>query len=86
MLNEDIGRSSKQTPLRQVLSKSDAINRLAAARFFLFASRDIWFVVALPIFLHDELGWSFYGVGGFLAAWVIGYGMIQSVAPRVPAR
>ncbi len=82
MLNEDIGRSKKRTPLRSILSKSDAINRLSAARFFLFASRDIWFVVALPIFLHDELGWSFYGVGGFLAAWVIGYGMIQSVAPR----
>ena len=29
------------------------------------------------------LGWSFYGVGGFLAAWVIGYGAVQSVAPRV---
>jgi len=82
MLNEDIGRSKKQTPLRQILSKSDAINRLAAARFFLFASRDIWFVVALPVFLHDELDWSTYGVGGFMAAWVIGYGMIQSVAPR----
>jgi len=82
MLNEDIGKSKKQTPLRQVLSKSAAINRLSFARFFLFASRDIWFVVALPVFLHDELGWSFYGVGGFLAAWVIGYGMIQSMAPR----
>jgi predicted MFS family arabinose efflux permease len=82
MLNEDIGKSKKKTPLRSILSKSDAINRLAAARFFLFASRDIWFVVALPIFLHDELGWSFYGVGGFLAGWVIGYGIIQSVAPK----
>ncbi len=82
MLNEDIGRSKKQTPLRSILSKSEAINRLSFARFFLFASRDIWFVVALPIFLHDELGWSFYGVGGFLAAWIIGYGMIQSIAPR----
>lgn len=82
MLNEDIGKSKRKTPLRSILSKSDAINRLAAARFFLFASRDIWFVVALPIFLHDELGWSFYGVGGFLAAWVIGYGMIQSIAPK----
>ena len=83
MLNEDIGQSSKKTPLRSILSKSDAINRLAFARFFLFASRDIWFVVALPIFLHDELDWSFYGVGGFLATWVIGYGMVQSIAPRV---
>jgi predicted MFS family arabinose efflux permease len=81
MLNEDIGKSKKKTPLRSILSKSEAINRLAMARFFLFASRDIWFVVALPIFLHDELGWSFYGVGGFLATWVIGYGIIQTAAP-----
>ena len=38
--------------------------------------------VALPVFLADELGWSFYGIGGFLAAWVIGYGIVQSVTPR----
>ena len=82
MLNEDIGKSKNKTPLRSILSKSEAINQLSFARFFLFASRDIWFVVALPVFLHDELDWSFYGVGGFLAAWVIGYGMIQSIAPR----
>ncbi len=83
LLNEDIGRSKQRSPLRSILSKSTAINRLAAARFFLFGSRDIWFVVALPIFLDDELGWSFEGIGGFLAAWVIGYGIVQSVAPRL---
>ena len=86
MLTGDIGKSKMKTPLRSILSKSDAINRLSVARFFLFASRDIWFVVALPIYLHDVLGWSFYGVGGFLAAWVIGYGVIQSLAPRFLGR
>lgn len=82
LLNEDIGKSKKKPPLRSILSKSTAVNRLAAARFFLFASRDIWFVVALPVFLDEELDWSFYGVGGFLALWVIGYGVVQSSAPR----
>ena len=82
-LNEDIGKSKKKPPLRSVLSKSSAINRLSAARFFLFGSRDIWFVVALPVFLSDQLGWSHNGVGAFLAAWVIGYGIIQSFAPRL---
>ena len=43
------------------------INLLAAARVFLFASRDVWFVVGLPVFLRSELGWSFWQVGGFLA-------------------
>ena len=84
-LNEDIGKSKKKPPLRSILSKSESINRLSAARFFLFGSRDIWFVVALPVFLADELGWSTQGVGGFLAIWVIGYGIVQSFAPRFPA-
>jgi len=85
-LNGDIGKSKKKAPLRSVLSKSSAINRLSIARFFLFGSRDIWFVVALPVFLSDELGWSERGVGGFLALWVIGYGVVQSFAPKMLAR
>lgn len=85
LLNEEIGKAKRKPALRSVLSKSSAINRLSAARFFLFGSRDIWFVVALPVFLADRLGWSNQGVGGFLAAWVIGYGMVQSAAPRLLA-
>jgi len=85
-LNEDIGKSKKKPPLRSVLSKSSSINRLSAARFFLFGSRDIWFVVALPVFLADGFGWSHQGVGGFLAAWVIGYGIVQSAAPKLLSR
>jgi predicted MFS family arabinose efflux permease len=85
-LNEDIGKSKRKRPLRSVLSKSESVNRLSAARFFLFGSRDIWFVVALPVFLADELGWSHQGIGGFLAIWVIGYGIVQSLAPRILGR
>ena len=85
-LNEDIGKSKKKKPLRSLLSKSPAINRLSAARLFLFGARDIWFVVALPVFLTDRLDWSHQGVGGFLAAWVIGYGIVQSFAPKILAR
>ena len=86
LLDEDIGRSKRKTPLRSILSKSVAVNRLSAARFFLFGSRDIWFVVALPVFLDEQLGWSYQGIGGFLAAWVIGYGIVQSFAPRLLGR
>ena len=85
-LSEDIGKSKKKKPLKSLLSKSTAINRLSAARFFLFGARDIWFVVALPVFLAEKLGWSHQGVGGFLAAWVIGYGIVQSFAPRILSR
>jgi predicted MFS family arabinose efflux permease len=86
LLDEDIGRSKRKPALRSVLSPSTAINRLSAARFFLFASRDIWFVVALPVFLDEVLGWSYEGIGAFMAAWVIGYGAIQAAAPRLLRR
>ena len=77
------GKAKRKAPLRSILSKSSAINRLSAARLFLFGSRDIWFVVALPVFLDEQLGWSFEAIGAFLAAWVIGYGGIQSIAPNL---
>jgi predicted MFS family arabinose efflux permease len=83
LLRTDIGKAKQRTPLASILSKSTAINRLSAARLFLFGSRDIWFVVALPVFLTEQLGWSFEGIGAFLAVWVIGYGGIQSIAPRL---
>ena len=64
-----------------MFSNSRAVNVLAAARFFLFASRDVWFVVGLPVYLESQLGWSFWQAGAFLALWVIGYGAVQAVAP-----
>ena len=85
LLRQDIGRAKEPQPFGAIFSKSTAINRLSTARFFLFGARDIWFVVALPIFLDEELGWSHQGIGAFLAAWVIGYGIVQSAAPRLLA-
>jgi hypothetical protein len=55
-----------------MFSNSRAVNVLAGARIFLFASRDVWFVVGVPVFLRTELGWTFWQVGTFLAVWVIG--------------
>jgi len=84
-MREEIGKSKKPQPLRIFSSESSTINRLSTARIFLFGSRDIWFVVALPVFLDEELGWSYNGIGGFLAGWVIGYGIVQSWAPSLLA-
>lgn len=86
MLPKGMGRIKKKVKFNQLFSKSQEINILSAARFFLFGSRDVWFVVALPVFLREILGWSFYQVGGFLACWVIGYGVIQSLAPTLIRR
>ena len=80
----DLGRSAKKVKFSSLLSKSREINRLSAARLFLFAARDVWFVVGLPVFL-SQIGWSFYGVGAFLAVWVIGYGFIQAAVPELLA-
>ena len=82
-LRRDLGKAKAKPKFRDIFSKSRAINLLSAARLFLFAARDVWFVVALPVFLSQTLGWNFWWVGGFLALWVIGYGAIQSVAPRI---
>lgn len=85
-LKQDMGKSKAKVKFKQLFSKSREINMLSLARFFLFGSRDVWFVVGLPIFLNDVLGWSFSAVGGFMAAWVIGYGFIQTIAPRLLRR
>lgn len=81
-LPTDLGISSAGPKFKQLLSKSEAVNWLSAARFFLFGARDIWFVVGLPVFLQAVLGWSFMQVGTFLALWVIGYGAVQGIAPH----
>lgn len=82
LLKRDLGKATAKPKFRDMLSKSRAINLLSAARMFLFGARDVWFVVALPVFLSQSLGWEFWQVGGFLAAWVIGYGIVQALAPH----
>jgi MFS family permease len=78
-----LGRSSRKASFAQMFSNNRAVNLLAGARIFLFASRDVWFVVGLPVFLRTELGWTFWQAGAFLAVWVIGYGAVQASAPSV---
>ena len=58
---------------------------MAAARIFLFGSRDVWFVVGLPVFLYASAG-STWQVAGFVAVWTIGYGAVQALAPSVVTR
>jgi hypothetical protein len=81
-----IGQAKKKTAFSGILSNSSGINRLSLARLALFAVRDVWFVVSLPIFLSSVLGWSLTQVGGFMALWVIAYGAVQSVSPMLLAR
>ena len=85
-LKQDLGKAKNKPKFKDVLSKSRAINLLSAARLFLFAARDVWFVIALPVFLAAEFGWQHTWVGGFIAAWIILYGVIQTQAPKLTAK
>ncbi|MCG8084387.1 MAG: organoarsenical effux MFS transporter ArsJ [Candidatus Thiodiazotropha taylori] len=86
MLPAGLGKMKSKPKFSQVFSKVAAINWLSAARFFLFGSRDVWFVVGLPVFLYEVLEWSFTQVGGFLALWIIGYGFVQASVPKLLGR
>ncbi|MBR9829423.1 MAG: organoarsenical effux MFS transporter ArsJ [Oceanospirillales bacterium] len=86
LLKQDLGKAKHKPKFRDIFSKSRAINILSAARMFLFGARDVWFVVALPVFLSQTLGWSHGQTGGFLALWVIGYGLVQALAPRITGK
>jgi len=86
LLKKDLGKAKNKPKFRDIFSKSRTINILSAARMFLFGARDVWFVVALPVFLSQTLGWNHSQTGGFLALWVIGYGLVQALAPRITGK
>ncbi|PZR10363.1 MAG: MFS transporter [Azospirillum brasilense] len=80
-----MGKAKASKSAKELFAKNRGVNLLAAARVFLFGARDVWFVVGLPVFLYAA-GWTFAMVGGFLAAWTIGYGVIQASTPAVVRR
>ncbi|WP_369920280.1 organoarsenical effux MFS transporter ArsJ [Marinomonas polaris] len=82
-LNKELGKAKNKPKFTDLLSKSKAVNTLSAARMFLFGARDVWFVVALPVYLATVFNWDHWYVGGFMATWVIGYGIVQGFAPKL---
>ena len=72
-------------------SKDARVNRLSLARMFLFGARDVWFVVGIPVYFQAVLSdgtpegrrEAFFLIGGFLALWIIAYGAVQAMAPRI---
>lgn len=83
LLPKDIGKTKFKIKFKHLFSKSQEINWLSATRLFLFAARDIWFVVALPVYFSAVLGWGQTQVGAFFALWVVGYGFVQALAPNL---
>ncbi len=72
-------------------SKESRVNRLSLARMFLFGARDVWFVVGVPVYFQAVLSdgtdegrrQAFFLIGGFMALWIIAYGAVQALAPRL---
>ena len=91
LLKNDLFNIKKDVKFSDVFSKSRNINFLSAARVFLFGSRDVWFVVGLPIFFYNIFSdgslesnqRAFYIVGSIMAMWVIFYGLIQANSPKL---
>ncbi len=88
LIPKELGKNktNAKPKFTQVFSNTSAINWLSATRFFLFGSRDVWFVVALPVFLVEILNWNYTQVGTFMALWIIGYGVVQALAPKLLSR
>jgi predicted MFS family arabinose efflux permease len=80
-----LGKAKASKSFGELFAKSRAVNLISAARIFLFGSRDVWFVVGLPVFLYAN-GWKYIEVAGFIAVWTIGYGLVQAIAPSVIRR
>ncbi|MDZ7891872.1 MAG: organoarsenical effux MFS transporter ArsJ [Rhodoferax sp.] len=80
-----MGKSKASESAKELFAKNNGINLLAGARVVLFGARDVWFVVGVPVFLYAS-GWSRPMVGGFLALWTIGYGVVQAMAPMIVRR
>jgi len=85
-LREEIGKAKNKPKFSQMFSNNSALNFLSLARMCLFAARDVWFVVALPVYLATQLQWQHQSIGAFLALWIIGYGFVQSYAPVLVGR
>ncbi|MEH6544959.1 MAG: organoarsenical effux MFS transporter ArsJ [Sneathiella sp.] len=83
LLQNPFGKTNVKPAFRKILSKSKSVNLISGARFFLFGGRDVWFVIAAPLFFRDILQWSYAEIGSFMAFWVIAYGIIQAIAPRI---
>lgn len=83
VLSKNLGKTNAKPKFSHIFSRNPAINYLSAARLFLFGARDVWFVVALPVYLATQCEWSPSEVGTLLALWVIFYGLVQTAAPKI---
>ena len=86
-----LSKGRKKAKFSEVFSKSHNVNWLSAARIFLFGARDVWFVVGIPIYFYAVLSdgtatgnyEAFFLIGTFMSFWVILYGVVQAMVPKL---
>lgn len=89
-LPDGLSVPDKSARFVRIASSDPRVNWLSAGRVMLFGARDVWFVVALPVWLTDQLtdgatspDRAFYVTGAFMASWIVGYGIVQALTPRL---
>jgi predicted MFS family arabinose efflux permease len=77
--NIDDVREEKHISFQQFTQVESRMKWLAGGRAFLYAGRDMWLVLALPIYL-SSLGISKVNVGAILAVGLVTFGLIQPLS------
>lgn len=72
-------RERRVVSFRQFGKVETRMRWLALGRAFLYAGRDLWLVLALPVYL-SSIGVSKVVVGGMLAAGLVAFGLVQPLS------
>jgi len=72
-------REQKKVTLAGFTEVSQTMATLSVIRAFLYAGRDLWWAVALPIYIVDELGGTKSSLGTTLAVGLIVFGLAQAI-------
>ena len=91
LISNKLPKGQSGSKFKEIFSNNANINWLSFSRIFLFGARDVWFVVGVPIYFYTFLSqqnsavndFAFFIVGSFMAIWIIFYGIIQALVPKL---
>tara|TARA_Y200000002_G_scaffold89981_1_gene72317 strand:+ start:90 stop:1268 length:1179 start_codon:yes stop_codon:yes gene_type:complete len=91
LITNRLPKRQSSSKFKEIFSNNPNINWLSFSRVFLFGARDVWFVVGVPIYFYTFLSqqnsgvddFAFFIVGSFMAIWIIFYGIIQALVPKL---
>ena len=91
LISNKLPKGQSGSKFKEIFSNNANINWLFFSQIFLFAARDVWFVVGVPIYFYTFLSeqnsavndFAFFIVGSFMAIWIIFYGIIQALVPKL---